>query len=377
MIPGFSSTGSKRPEALFGGLPGVPLRMSRSRGCRLWDDEDREYLDTIMALGAVALGYAHPAVVEAAEGAMRDGAVGSLAPVEEAKLAERLAAVLPGVESSRFLKTGAEAVAAAVRIARVHTGREHVLTCGYHGWLDWCQGGEGVPRALLELRREIPFNDIAALERAVRESPPLAAIVVEPVVDAAPDLKWLESLKRSAQGAGAVLIFDAIKTAFRLRPFAVTPDLVVTGKALGNGFPIAAVSGPRSLLEAASRTWISSTLATEFVSLRAALAVMDIFQEEKAQEQIANAGARFHSGLGALAAAHPRLVSGVRGVPEMCYLAFPDDAVSVAVAARAAQHGLLFKRSAYNFVSLAHDDRDIDTALERLAHALDDVEKAC
>lgn len=377
MIPGFSSTGSKRPEALFGGLPGVPLRMTRSLGCRMWDLGGREYLDTIMALGAVALGYAHPSVVRAAEAAVRDGAVGSLAPVEEEKLAERLAAVLPGAEASRFLKTGAEAVAAAVRIARVHTGRDHVLLCGYHGWHDWCQAGEGVPRVLHELRREIPFNDTVALDRAVRESPPLAAIVVEPVVDAAPDLKWLEALKRAAQGAGAVLVFDAIKTAFRMKPFGVTPDLVVTGKALGNGFPIAAVSGPMALMKAASRTWISSTLATEFVSLRAALAVLDVFEKEKAREKIAAAGARFHAGLVRLAAAHPRLVSAVRGVPEMCYFAFADDAASAAVAARAAHHGLLFKRSAYNFVSLAHEDRDIDTALERLAHALDDVERAC
>lgn len=377
MIPGFSSTGSKRPEALFGGLPGVPLRMTRAAGCRLWDESGREYLDTIMALGAVALGYGHAAVVAAAESAARDGAVGSLAPVEERLLAERLAAALPGAEASRFFKTGAEAVAAAVRIARVHTGREHVLTCGYHGWLDWSQAAAGVPRALLELRREIPFNDVPALKAAIRESPPLAAIVVEPVVDAAPDLKWLKALKRAAQSADAVLVFDAIKTAFRLKPFAVTPDLTVTGKAIGNGYPIAAVSGPVSLMEAAARTWISSTLATEFVSLRAALAVLDVFETEKVQEKLAAAGARLHAGLTALAAKHAALVSEVRGVPEMCYLAFTDEGQSAAVAARAAHHGLLFKRSAYNFVSLAHTDGDVDAVLERLGQALNDVERAC
>lgn len=377
MIPGFSSTGSKRPEALFGGLPGAPLRMTRAAGCRVWDVDGREYLDTIMALGAVALGYGHPAVVEAVSAAARDGAVGSLAPVEEERLAERLAAALPGAEASRFFKTGAEAVAAAVRIARVHTGRDHVLTCGYHGWLDWCQAGEGVPRVLHELRREIPFNDVQALERAVKDSPPLAAIVVEPVVDAAPDLKWLEALKRLARGTGAVLVFDEIKTAFRLRPLGVTPDLIVLGKALGNGLPIAAVSGAVALMEAATRTWISSTLATEFVSLRAALAVIDVFEKEKVVDYLGAAGARLHAGLSALAKKHPRLITGVRGVPQMCYLAFTDDAISASAAVRAAHHGLLFKRSAYNFVSLAHSDQDIDAVLERLGAALRELERAC
>lgn len=377
MIPGFSSTGSKRPEALFGGQPGVPLRMIRADGCRVWDENGREYLDTIMALGAVALGYGHPAVVAAAESAVRDGAVGSLAPVEELQLAERLAAVLPGAEASRFFKTGAEAVAAAVRIARVHTGRDHVLTCGYQGWLDWCQAGEGVPRVIHDLRQEIAFNDVSALKRALKDSPPLAAIVVEPVVDAAPDLKWLKALRRGAQTSGAVLVFDEIKTAFRCPRFAIAPDLMVTGKALGNGFPIAAVSGPEALMGAVTRTWVSSTLATEFVSLRAALAVIEVFEKEKVQEKLAAAGARLHAGLTGLAAKHVALVSGVRGVPEMCYLAFTDDARSAAVAARAAHHGLLFKRSAYNFVSLAHADGDVDAVLERLGQALDDVERTC
>ncbi len=373
MIPGFSSTGSKRPQALFGGLPGTPLRMTRSAGCRVWDAEGGEYLDTVMALGAVALGYGHPAVNAAAEAAVRDGVVGGLAPVEEQELAERLAAVLPGAAATRFFKSGAEAVAAAVRIARVHTGRDHVLSCGYHGWLDWCQAGEGVPRVLYDLRHEVPFNDVQALERAARDAPPLAAIVVEPVVDAAPDAKSLDALRRVADAAGAVLVFDAIKTAFRLPPFHVTPDLTVTGKALGNGFPIAAVSGPAALMDAATRTWISSTLATEFVSLRAALAVLDAFERERVADHLAAAGARLFAGFTRLAEAHAGIVRGVRGVPQMCYLAFADETVSAAAATAAARHGLLFKRSAYNFVSLAHTDRDVDLVLERLGAALHEV----
>src|SRR5207247_40261 len=123
--------------------PGVPRRMTRARGCRVWDADGREYLDYVMALGAVALGYGHEAVNRAAQVALDAGVVGPLPPVLEAELAEALARRIPWLERVRFLKTGAEAVAAAVRLARVATGRELVFGCGYHGWLDWSQGRAG------------------------------------------------------------------------------------------------------------------------------------------------------------------------------------------------------------------------------------------
>src|SRR5881296_934635 len=121
--------------------------MVRASGCRVWDARGREYVDYVMALGAVALGYGHPDVNRAAEQAIAAGVVGPLPPVLEEELAEALSRRIPWIERVRFLKTGAEAVAAAVRLARVATGREQVLGCGYHGWLDWCQGAEGVPAA--------------------------------------------------------------------------------------------------------------------------------------------------------------------------------------------------------------------------------------
>jgi len=147
-VPGFTSTGSKRPDALFGAaapdeIAGLPTRMTRAAGCRVWDAAGREYLDYVMALGAVALGYAHPDVNRAAEQAIAGGVAGPLPPVLEEELADALAMRIPWLEHVRFLKTGAEAVAAAVRLARVATGRERVLGCGYHGWLDWSQRGRG------------------------------------------------------------------------------------------------------------------------------------------------------------------------------------------------------------------------------------------
>lgn len=375
MIPGGTSTGSKRPAAMFGAHPG-PGRMRRAAGCRVWDADGREYLDTTMALGAVALGYGHPDVVEAITRAAGDGVVGPLPPLVEARLADKLLMWVPGAEGVRFLKTGAEAVAAAVRIARVYTGRDAVITCGYQGWLDWCQDAPGVPRAVRALRTAVAFNDVEGLDRAAAAAGDLAAIVVEPVVDAAPERPWLDALRRVAEARGAVLVVDELKTGIRFGPggaaarYGARPHLVVLGKALGNGLPIAAVAGPRDLMEAAERTWISSTLATEYVSLAAAEAVLDACVRHKAPEAIRMASARFMDGLTRLAARHDHIVREVKGVPELCYLAFIDDEASAAVASAAAARGLIFKRSAYNFMSLAHEDGAVDAALERLDEAL-------
>jgi glutamate-1-semialdehyde 2,1-aminomutase len=382
VVAGVTSTGSKRPEVLFGASDGVPLRVTRAEGCRVWDEAGREYLDTTMALGAVALGYAYPPVTEAVEGAVRAGVIGPLAPVLEEEVAERLAAILPGAEAVRFLKTGAEAVAAAVRLARVYTGRESVVTCGYHGWLDWCQEGEGVPSAVRALRRAVPFGDIAALDAAVATGEP-AAIVVEPVVERAPSVEWLVALRGRADATGAVLVFDEIKTGFRVarggaaERWGVVPDLTVVGKALGNGFPIAAVCGRRDVLDGVGRTWISSTLATESVSLAAARAVLRTYQEQDVVGHLEAAGTRLLGGLERLHRGHPVVVAGVKGIAPMCHLRYGSEELSGRVARAAATRGLIFKRDAYNYVSLAHDSATVDRVLEILEAAVTDVERAC
>src|SRR2546427_10238557 len=153
--------------------------MTRADGCRVWDENGREYVDFVMARGAVALGYGHPDVNRAATAAIAAGVVGPLPPVAEEQLAEALAERIPWLERVRFLKTGAEGVAAAVRLARVATGREQGLGCGYPGWLAWCQGAtEGVPRRVLELFAELPFNDVAAGRGMIRERAARLAAVV-------------------------------------------------------------------------------------------------------------------------------------------------------------------------------------------------------
>ena len=382
-IPGFTSTGSKRPDAMFGpgDLDGVPTRMARSAGCRLWDAEGREYLDYVMALGAVTLGYGRTEVADAAREAIGRGGVGSLAPVEEECLAARLAALLPWVERVRFLKTGAEAVAAAVRIGRAATGRERVLGCGYHGWLDLASREPGVPQTVTGLYGTVPFNDCDGTLRAIREvGDGLALVIIEPVVDGPPSLEWLRLLRAETERVGAALVFDEIKTGFRLavggavERYGVRPDLVVYGKALGNGFPLAAVGGGRRFMDVVTRTWISSTLATEFVALAAADAAVDATVRLRVPEHLARVGGAFYAGLGAVAARYPRLVAGVAGVPEMCHLRFRDEGVGAQVARGAARRGVLFKRTGYNFVSLAHDLADNDRCLAVVSEVLSELE---
>jgi len=381
-VPGFTSTGSKRPDALFGPAApdegeGLPTRLTRASGCRVWDASGREYTDYVMALGAVALGYGHPEVNRAAEQAMAAGVVGPLPPVIEEELAEVLAIRIPWLERVRFLKTGAEAVAAAVRLARVATGRERVLGCGYHGWLDWCQAGEGVPAGTRALYAEIPFNDVEASRRLIRDAGDrLAAVVVEPVVVIEPTQEWLETVRVESARVGAVLVFDEIKTAFRLaiggaaERYGVRPDLAVLGKALANGFPLAVIGGRADIMAGSARTWISSTLATESVALAAARATLEVMVRDDVCGHLHRMGTRLLHGLHRLHRKHADLVTGVGGVAEMCFLHFASENISRDVARGCVARGLLFKRTAYNFVSMAHDEGTVDRTLEVLADVL-------
>lgn len=379
-VAGVTSTGSKRPGVIYGGpADGAPERMTRSQGCRVWDTEGRAFLDWHMGLGAVALGYAHPAVTAAVQEAAARGVTGPLPPVEEEDLAGRLVTLLPWVDQVRFLKTGAEAVAAAVRLARVFTGRDRILGCGYHGWLDWCsREGEGVPDAVRALYGTLPFNDPEGARDAIRRlGSDLAAVVVEPVVDAPPSPEWFQVLRQETDSVGALLIVDEIKTFGRVAPRGAVerwgggmiPDLVVLGKALANGFPLAAVGGRQDVMERVDRTWISSTLATESVSLAAALATLEVMETEQVPAHLGRIGGLLYAGFLDCAGRNPDLVENVPGIAEMCWVRWRNEEVSRRVTLGMARRGILLKRSAYNFPSLAHGTMEV----ERTLGALEDV----
>ena len=342
--------------------------MVRASGCRVETADGRTLLDWTSALGAVSLGYGHPHVVEAAERGVRDGAVGPLPPALEARVAERLCGVYPGAEQVRFLKTGAEAVQAAVRIARAATGLRAVLHCGYHGWLDGPTQGVGVPPGSADLWVHLPYDDPVALEMSARGARP-AAIVLEPFIERPPRPDWLKVARGVASESGAVLIFDEVKTAFRVaqggaaQVSGVTPDLAVLGKAMSNGFPLAAVVGRADLMARVRETWISSTLATEYVSLAAADAVLDVWEQTDVAGHIAKVGKELMDGLpwrlGDLAT--------VTGEPAMQFIRWKREEHERAFLLACAERGLLLKRGAYNFPSLAHGPAEVAETLAIVA----------
>jgi glutamate-1-semialdehyde 2,1-aminomutase len=303
--------------------------------------------------------------------------VGPLAPVLEEELAADLRRLMPWIEQVRFLKSGAEACAAAVRLARVATARDLVLGCGYHGWLDWCEGSAGVPASTRALFGELPFNDVDGTRRLLAQAADrLACVILEPIVVHEPSAEWLALVRSETERHGALLIVDEIKTVCRVavgggtQRYGLRPDLVVLGKAIANGFPLAAVGGRREVMAGVGRTWISSTLATELVSLAAARATLGVVQREDVPGRLRGLGSRLLRGLELLAQHHPDRIAGVAGMPEMCFLQFPDETASRALARGAADRGVLFKRSAYNFVSAAHDAAVVDRTLGVLGEVL-------
>jgi glutamate-1-semialdehyde 2,1-aminomutase len=366
VIPGGSSTGSRRPEVLYGSRAldaALPTHYDRADGCLLWSTDGRRFIDTGMALGAVGIGYADPSVTRAVVDAATRGNVTALPHRLEVEVAERLVEIIPSAEQVRFLRTGAEANAAAIRLARALTGREHIVACGYFGWLDWCSDAAGVPPSVQRAVTWVPFNDSAALEAAVSSLPaPPAAIIIEPLVHEIATTAWLETARRLADRTGAVLVFDEVKTAFRVRTggvqelTGVTPDLSTLGKAMANGYPLAALVGHADVMAAATRTWISSTAATESTGLAAAKAVMEWHERVDVAERMATAGGRLLQLIGTALAESPWVGVRAEGPPMMWRLVGEGPDQLDALVAAAARHGLLLKRGAYQFGALAHDE---------------------
>ena len=375
VLPTGASTGSKRPSALYGSDDAAgPTHYLRAVGCRVTDSDGYEYLDCTMALGAVALGYAEPNVTRAVVDAVAGGNVSALSSASEVDVAERLCGVIPCADKAQFLKTGAEAIAAAVRIARTYTARDVVVGCGYFGWLDWsADDAAGVPEGTRRDFRRIPFDDVGALEAAVAAAGnQLAAIVIEPVIERMPSSEWINRARELATASGAALVFDEIKTGFRLKTggyqaFAdVVPDLAAFGKAMANGFPLAAVVGHRDLMDAARKTWISSTLASESSALAAASAVLTWHDSVDVCASLWSIGADMRHAVSAAIEASGVQGITVDGIDPMWLLRFDRPEREHRFLELSAANGVLLKRGAYNYAALAHDDEALRD-LERFA----------
>jgi len=389
ILPTGSSTGSKRPEALYGSADAHgPTHFVQAVGCRLVAADGLTYLDCTMALGAVALGYAEPNVTRAVIDAAAHGTVSALASVREVEVAERICAAVPCAEMAQFVKSGAEAIAAAVRIARTYTGRDLVIGSGYFGWLDWCSDARGVPDGTRRDCRAVPFDDVAALDAAAAEAGSrLAALVIEPVVERLPSAEWLARARAICDATGAVLIFDELKTGFRVATGGyqaygdapVVPDLAAFGKALANGYPLGAVVGRQALMEAARDTWISSTLASETTALAAASAVLEWHEEADICGGLWTTGAELRGVVQAAISASGVAGVTMEGIDPMWFLRWDAPARETRFLELAAENGVLFKRGAYNYAALAHDAeaiREIESATSAALVALAEEERA-
>lgn len=384
VLPTGASTGSKRVEALYGAADAAgPTHFAQAVGCRVTDVDGNEYLDCTMALGTVALGYAEPNVTRAVVDAIAAGNVSGLSSYLEVDVAERLCGIIPCADKVQFVKTGAEAIAAAVRIARTYTNRDVVIGSGYFGWLDWsADEAAGVPAGTKQAFHRVAWDDVAALEAAVSSvGNALAAIVIEPVVERLPSIEWINRARELATAAGAVLIFDEIKTGFRLKTGGyqahvdVVPDLAAFGKAMANGYPLAAVAGDRDVMDAARRTWISSTLASDASALAAAAAVLSWHDQADVCESLWSIGAEMRS-----AVRHAIEAAGIAGISDdgidpMWMLRFDKPERERRFLELAAENGVLVKRGAYNYAALAHDEdamRDLEAGVSSALVALRD-----
>ena len=379
VLPTGVSTGSKRAAALWGDDPAtdLPTHLISARGCHVIDVSGTSYVDCTMALGSVALGYGEPRVTRAVVDAASEGNVGALSSWREVELAERLHTLIPCAERVQFLKTGAEATAAAVRIARTYTGRDRVVASGYFGWHDWSSEQPGVLAAVRAATQHVPFDDVASLERAVSDAgADLAAIVIEPVVERVPSEAWLRRARELCDASGAALVFDEIKTGFRLAPggyqevCGITPDLATFGKALANGYPLAAVVGHAAVMDAARETWISSTLASESTALAAALAVLDWHEEADVCATLADTGREIRASFERAVAASGVGGVAVDGLDQMFLLRWDDPAREARFLAECARAGVIVKRGAYNFAAVAHDEEAIQAIEAATSSAL-------
>ena len=376
IIPGGSQTGSKRPDSYAPGA--FPIYLDRGKGCRVFDVDGNEYIDYIMALGPVNLGYAYPRVNDAVREQLEKVTIMNLLNPLEVELAEEITKAVPCAEMVRFMKSGAEVTSACVRIARAYTDREKIVHCGYHGWHDTFTASSanrrGVPRALRELIRSFRYNDLESLEGILREEgDEVACIIMEPRTP--PVNGFLEGVRKLADRYGAVLIFDEIVTGFRLalggaqEYYGVTPDLAAFAKGISNGLPLSAFVGKREIMETAKDLVISTTYGGEALSLAAGLATIRELREKNVFRHTWAMGQKLMDGWMEIGR-EIGLDVGISGLAPIG--AFQMDMGNGELTRdtwtfflqEAAKRGVLFRRGGLNFISYSHKEEDIQYTLD-------------
>jgi glutamate-1-semialdehyde-2,1-aminomutase len=393
LIPG-GVLGIRRP---YNFVPGeYPIFVVSGKGGRITDVDGNEYIDLLCSYGPLILGHREEEVDNAViEQIRQKGFCFDLVQPLQNQLAIKMRELIPCAEMSIFVKTGSDATTAAIRIARGHTGRLKVLRCGYHGWHDWCvEVKGGIPEKLWEDVHEFHYNDLDSLEKLLKEHKGnVAAVIITPVGHPlahpveAPRPGFLEGVRELTTAHGAVLIFDEIRTGFRVSMggaqarYGVTPDLATFGKAMANGYPISAVVGRREVMSAVeSKVFISSTFFPNSLEMVAALKTIEILERERVPDKLWARGQKLLDRLGQVVAASG-VPCALSGIPPMPFITFETDPQKKYKDRRTLFYTEVIRRGVFlqpyhhGYICYRHTDEELDTVVGAVEEALAEVRR--
>ncbi len=303
LIPAYTQTLAKGPGQYVRGV--APKYIQRGKGSHVWDVDGNEYIDYMMAIGPVSLGYCHEAVDKAILSQLAQGITFSQMHPLEVEVAELVREVVPNAEMVRFSKTGCDATSAAIRLARAFTGKNKVLCCGYHGWHDWyiavTDRNKGIPKATQDMSFTFNYNDLQSVIDSIDDD--TACVILEPVVFEAPRDNFLHKLKEVCDQRGVLLIFDEMWTGFRLALggaqayFGVKADLACFSKAVANGMPVSVLTGRKEVMNLCEKDiFFFTTFGGEALSLAAAKATIHELKAHRVPERLASQGKKLKEG---------------------------------------------------------------------------------
>jgi len=381
VIPMATQTHSKAPRERLRGVE--PCFLTRGSGGHVWDLDGNEYIDFRNGLGPVILGYCFPEVDQAVRAQLDQGVVFSYPHPLEVEVAERLVACIPCAQSVRFLKTGGEAMAAAHRLARGYTGRDVIVSCGYHGWLN-TMSTSGQPAAVRSVYRSIPWGDGEAAEAALQDGDVAAVSVACSYAEIEKGRDFLPRLRRLTEERGALLIFDEIVTGFRLHAagaqgyFQVTPDLAVFAKGLSNGVPLSCYCGRRDVMDAVGEVVVSSTFGGDTLGLAAARAVLDLYAATDVPGRLWELGRQLHAGFADICM-ELDVPARFLGLPPLGQLTFQhedarrNEELFVRFNGEVLRRGVIIYSICYP--SFSHTARDIDDSLAAMRESLEVMQR--
>lgn len=375
-----------------------PIFFEHGKGGHVTDIDGNEYIDYLCAYGPIILGYREEEVDEAVIEQIRSkGFCFSLTQETQNRLIEKLIEYIPSCEMAAIVKTGSDATTIAIRTARAYTGKTKIARCGYHGWHDWCvEVKGGIPEKLYEDILEFHYNDLDQLEDILKaNSGDMAAIIVTPVGHPLaaevqmPKPGYLEGVRKLADKYGCVLIFDEIRSGFRCalggaqEYFGVTPDLTTVGKAMANGYSIAALVGKREIMSMMTeKVFLSSTFFPNTDAQVAALKTMEILKRDKVLEDIATKGVWFAERVQKVID-ESGLPVRFSGSPWMPFVTFTKDETGLYKKLRTEFYTQLIRRKVFlqpyhhGYICYRHSYDDLSYTVDAIKDSLNELKALC